>query len=110
MSRISFGYSVSEGKVINLDQQKPAWLEKIFELEPSLHRCISCGNCAAVCTAGHFTGMKFYRICLNAFRGQTSDLKNDAKACMLCGKCQFACPRGVNIRHAIMLMTQIQKP
>ncbi|MDG5800771.1 4Fe-4S dicluster domain-containing protein [Marinilabiliaceae bacterium ANBcel2] len=110
MCPLNFGYSVSEVKVIDLNQEKPVWLKKIFKLEPSLYRCISCGNCAAICTAGHFTEMKFYRLCLNAFRGQTSELKNNAKACILCGKCQFACPRGVNIRHAIMLITQIQQP
>jgi heterodisulfide reductase subunit C len=29
-------------------------------------------------------------------------VKNEVEKCMLCGKCQLACPRGVNTRNVIL--------
>lgn len=107
MSARNFGYSVSEHRAVDLDRVSPAVLEEVFQKEPSLRNCIACGNCAAVCSAGSFTGFQFYRLNVLANRGLLHEMAKKAEACMLCGKCQMSCPRGVNIRHGIMLMAQL---
>jgi heterodisulfide reductase subunit C len=107
MSNRSFGYSVSELRGINLDLEMPVELESLYLKEPSLRNCIACGNCAAVCSAGNYTGLQFYRLNVLASRGLLREMAKKAEACMLCGKCQMTCPRGVNIRHGILLMAQL---
>lgn len=107
MSVRDFGFYASEQRAVDLDQAMPVELETIFQKEPSLRNCIACGNCAAVCSAGSFTGMQFYRLNNLASRGLLIEMAKKAEVCMLCGKCQMACPRGVNIRHALMLMAQL---
>lgn len=104
---VDFGFSAAPARSIDLDKPLFSEIELIFEKVPSLHRCISCGQCAAICTAGHFTKMQFYKINLKAHRGESEYLKELAEKCMLCGKCQLACPRGVNIRHGILLMSEL---
>jgi heterodisulfide reductase subunit C len=37
-------------------------------------------------------------------RGETVELESEIKKCMLCGKCQLVCPRGINLRNVIMLI------
>ncbi len=107
MSVRDFGYSVSDQRAVDLDRKMPDELERVYLQEPSLRNCIACGNCAALCSAGSFTGFQFYRLNVLVSRGLLSELAKKAEACMLCGKCQMACPRGVNIRHGIMLMAQL---
>lgn len=107
MSASDFGFSVSEQRAVDLDREIPAELEDIYQKEASLRNCIACGNCAAVCTAGSFTGMQFYRLNIWAGRGLLREMSKKAEVCMLCGKCQMACPRGVNIRHGLLLMAQL---
>lgn len=107
MSVRDFGFCVSQQHGIDLDVEMPAELENIFQMEPSLRNCIACGNCAAVCSAGAFTGMQFYRLNILASRGLLREMAKKAEVCMLCGKCQMACPRGVNIRHGLMLMAHL---
>lgn len=105
--KIDFGYSAAPTRSINLDKTLEPEVEVIFKKEPSLHRCIACGQCAAVCTAGHFAQMQFYKINLKIHRGESENIKKLAKKCMLCGKCQLVCPRGVNIRHGVLLMSEL---
>jgi heterodisulfide reductase subunit C len=107
MSVRDFGFYASEQRGIDLDRDIPPELETIFQKEPSLRNCIACGNCAALCTAGSYTGMQFYRLNIMAGRGLLREMAQKAEVCMLCGKCQMACPRGVNIRHGILLMAQL---
>lgn len=104
---INFGYTASESRHIDMDERLHPTIEKMLHHEPSLKECIACGRCAAVCTAGYFTGMQFYRLNLMAHRGLINEMKQAARACMLCGKCQMTCPKGVNIRHGMLLMSQI---
>ena len=102
-----FGFSDAPARCLDLDVQIPDSAGILFEKEPSLKNCISCGNCAAMCTAGHFVDMQFYRLNLLLKRGLSTQIKEMAQNCMLCGKCQLTCPRGVNIRHAILLMNAL---
>lgn len=102
-----FGFSDAPARYLDLDVQIPDSVRVLFVKEPSLRKCISCGNCAAMCTAGHFVDLQFYRLSLLLKRGLSSEIKQMAQNCMLCGKCQLTCPRGVNIRHAILLMNNM---
>jgi heterodisulfide reductase subunit C len=108
MSLVKFGFEASDARNINMDHVITSQLQSIFDKEPTLHRCISCGRCAAVCTAGHFTKMQFYKLNLWAHRGQVKQIAEMAKNCMLCGKCQLSCPRGVNIRHGVLLLSELK--
>lgn len=104
---INFGYTASASRHIDMDEHLHPGIRNMLRCEPSLKECIACGRCAAVCTAGCFTGMQFYRINLMAHRGLIKEMTQAARACMLCGKCQMTCPKGVNIRHGVLLMSQI---
>ena len=107
MTKQYFGFSVLEQRSVNLDSEMPAELESLYQKEPSLRACIACGNCAAVCSAGHFAEMQFYRLNVMARRGLLHEMVGKAAACMLCGRCQMSCLRGVNIRHAVLMMSQL---
>lgn len=107
MANIKFGFSDSNARSINLDVKTSETIEGVLHREPSLLKCIGCGNCAAMCTAGHFTDLKFYRLNLYLKRGMVEEIRKEAQNCMLCGKCQLTCPRGVNIRHAVLLMSSM---
>jgi len=39
---------------------------------------------------------------LRAEVARLQDLKKEIEKCMLCGKCQLVCPRGVNLRNLIL--------
>ena len=103
---INFGYSFAEARNVDMNISIPESVDMLLKKEPSLAACIGCGNCAAMCTAGHFAEMRFYRLNLQMKRGLVSDLKRHAANCMLCGKCQLTCPRGVNIRRAVLLINE----
>ncbi len=108
MAGTKFGFFDANVRSINLDVETPETIEGVLHREPSLLKCIGCGNCAAMCTAGHFTDLRFYRLNLYLKRGLVNEIRKEAQNCMLCGKCQLTCPRGVNIRHAILLMSSIR--
>ncbi len=107
MENKKFGFSESGMRIIDLNRSNPVLVNQILNIEPSLQKCVGCGNCAAMCTAGYFIDMQFYRLNLMIKRGISDGVKQKAKNCMLCGKCQLTCPRGVNIRHGVLLMSAI---
>jgi heterodisulfide reductase subunit C len=43
-------------------------------------------------------------------RGQTATVHAEAGKCMLCGKCQMACPRGVNTRNVLLAIHRCTQP
>ncbi|MDR2928937.1 MAG: 4Fe-4S dicluster domain-containing protein [Cytophagaceae bacterium] len=104
--KIDFGYAFAEVRNVDLNAPVASTVSRLIEKEPSLKACIGCGNCAAMCTAGHFSEMRFYRLNLQMKRGLTSNIRQSVRNCMLCGKCQLTCPRGVNIRRAVLLMSE----
>jgi heterodisulfide reductase subunit C len=110
---IQFGYSVNNDRQIDFDSKDKEILLRIVASEPSINLCISCGTCAATCTAAQFTDFSLRRTILLVRRCQTEDLAAETAKCMLCGKCQLACPRGVNTRNLILQIRralQIQYP
>ena len=75
---------------------------QMLQHEPSFASCIGCGTCMATCSAGRFTTFSLRRLQLMVMRGQTENIRDEAEKCMLCGKCQMICPRGVNTRNIIL--------
>lgn len=101
-----FGFGIKKSGVIDLDQSDRSLLREIAEEEPSLLNCFFCGTCTATCSAGKYTGFNLRRIQLLIRRGQLEEVASRIPECMLCGKCQWVCPKGVNTRHVVTLVNK----
>ncbi len=99
---IDFGYKIQADRQINLDTTDKDLANFVRKHENSFNICIGCGTCTASCSAGNFTNFNFRKLQLFICRGEIADVKTEIAKCMLCGKCQLACPRGVNTRNVIM--------
>ena len=75
--------------------------EYITKHEPSFRWCIGCGSCTATCSAARLTDFNPRKLKLLIQRGETMGLAEEIAKCMLCGKCQLVCPRGINTRNVI---------
>ncbi len=107
---IDFGYSINADRQIDYDQADKTALHYILRYEPSLNICIGCGTCTATCSAGHFTDFNIRRLHTLVQRGDIRTLKKEIAKCMLCGKCQLSCPRGVNLRNLIQtILNAVEK-
>jgi len=103
---MKFGYSITKDRQIDFDRNDKRIADYVREHEPSFKTCISCGSCSATCSAANFTDFSFRKIQLLVRRGETNEVKEEIKKCMLCGKCYLACPRGVNTRNVIIQINQ----
>ena len=105
---IDFGYKKHESLKIDLDADSENFelYRQLLKAEPSVAYCISCGTCAATCSAGQYTDFNFRKILLLCKRGDTKSLEPIINRCMVCGKCQFACPKGVNTRHIVLKLNK----
>ena len=105
---IDFGYRKNESLTLDLDSDSDRFdlYNKLLKAEPSAATCISCGTCAATCSAGNFTEFNLRKIMLLCKRGETQTLKPIIHYCMVCGKCQFACPKGVNTRNIVLILNK----
>jgi len=103
---INFGYSVTADRQIDYDANNHDFGKKIALAEPTLNLCISCGTCAATCTAGQFTDFSLRQIILLVRRGEIKGLEKEVSKCMLCGKCQLVCPRNVSTRNLIIQISK----
>ncbi len=97
-----FGFTISKDRQIDFDENKKLLFEEVAVWEPSIYRCISCGTCAATCTAAQFTNYSLRKMILLLKRGEDKEVISTISKCMLCGKCQLACPMGVNTRNLIL--------
>jgi heterodisulfide reductase subunit C len=96
-----FGYTINADRQIDLDANDTIVLARVRRREPSIDLCIGCGTCSATCTTGQFTRFNIRKIHTLLTRGEVISLKKEIARCMLCGKCQLVCPRGVNIRNLV---------
>ena len=103
---IDFGYRKNESLALDLDANHFDLYETLLKAEPSAAICISCGTCASTCSAGQFTEFNLRKIILLCKRGDTQSLKPIIHRCMVCGKCQFACPKGVNTRNIVLTLNK----
>ena len=101
---MSFGYSISKSNTIDLDGVSNDLSAQLLRREPSFATCIGCGTCMATCSAGRFTSLNLRQLQLMARRGQIKKIQTETEKCMLCGKCQMICPRGVNTRNIILAL------
>ena len=106
---IDFGYKKNESSRLDLDLTQSELYQKLLKKEPSAAICISCGSCAATCSAGQFTDFNLRKIILLCKRGDTQNLTHIINRCMLCGKCQFACPKGVNTRNIVLTLNKLSQ-
>lgn len=97
-----FGFSLQKDRQIDFDANDHSLRERVVAIEPSFRICIACGTCSATCSAGQFTSFSLRRIITAVKRGELQGLEEDIEKCMLCGKCQLGCPRGVNNRNLIL--------
>lgn len=97
-----FGYKISKDRQINFDENNKTLFAGVAAWEPSIYRCISCGTCAATCSAAQFTSYSLRKLILLLKRGENKEVIASVSKCMLCGKCQLACPMGVNTRNLIL--------
>ncbi len=104
---IDFGYSLTPSSTIEIDDADLSLFEELCALEPDAIKCMSCGSCAASCTAGVFTNVNLRKVLVCLQRGEQEDVLPQLKSCMLCGKCYIVCPRGINTRHLILSICKI---
>jgi len=100
--KIRFGFTVNNDRQIDYDANAQNIAHVVAAAEPSFNLCISCGTCAATCTAAQFTDFSLRKLILLIRRGEVTDLEKEVAKCMLCGKCQLVCPRGVSTRNLVL--------
>ena len=101
-----FGFGLKKSGVMDLDGIDWTLFREIAAEEPSFLNCFYCGTCTATCSAGKYTGFNLRRLQLLIKRGQWEEVVQRIPECMLCGKCQWVCPKGVNTRHIVMLINK----
>jgi heterodisulfide reductase subunit C len=99
-----FGFAIKESRSIDYTKFDDRLLKYVLTREPSFLICISCGACTATCSAGNLIDFNIRQMSLHIRRGELSQLSDEIDKCMLCGKCQLICPRGVNTRNVILLI------
>jgi heterodisulfide reductase subunit C len=97
-----FGYTISPDRQIDYDSKDLRISKYLVKHEPSFMICFACGTCTATCSAGVFTNFSLREMIGNIKRGEVKNIHKETEKCMLCGKCQLACPRGVNTRNVIL--------
>ena len=101
-----FGFGLKKSGVMDLDGIDWTLFREIAAEDPSFLNCFYCGTCTATCSAGKYTGFNLRRLQLLIKRGQWEEVVQRIPECMLCGKCQWVCPKGVNTRHIVMLINK----
>jgi heterodisulfide reductase subunit C len=96
-----WGYKIVSGRQIDFENNDFSVAEFVSRHEPSFRWCIGCGSCTATCSAAQFTDFNPRKIYTLIQRGETTALAQEIAKCMLCGKCQLVCPRGINTRNVI---------
>jgi heterodisulfide reductase subunit C len=99
-----FGYRLSPSSQIDLDDSDNSLFREILAGEPGISTCIACGSCVASCSAGVFDNISFRKALHLLEAGMDKDAVALLEGCMVCGKCTLVCPRGINTRHAIVLI------
>lgn len=97
-----WGFKIPEARVIDFDKNNRDIAKYVKLHVPSYNLCIACGACTATCTAGNLTDFNIRKLQLMMKRGETENIIKEISKCMMCGKCQLVCPRGVNTRQMIL--------
>jgi len=97
-----WGFSIPKPRVIDLDSNNMKIANYVLDNVSDYCLCIGCGACTATCTVGNLTDFNIRKLQTLMRRGEIEDLEEEINKCMLCGKCQLVCPRGVNTRNMII--------
>ena len=106
---IDFGYGLTPSATLKIEKVDNPLFEALHQLEPDVSKCIACGSCTARWSAGVFTEMSLRRVIRSLQRGREKETLPMLQHCMLCGKCQLVCPRGINTRHLILSIGKVYK-
>lgn len=104
---VDFGFTLSPSSRIDLDRYDAGTFGRLLGLEPDARKCMACGSCSAVCTAGQQRPTSVRRALLALQNGSPERALSELKGCQLCGKCVMVCPRGINTRHLILSILKI---
>jgi len=104
---MNFGYNIQKDRQLDYDLTNKQLLRYFNKFEPTFNLCISCGTCSATCSAAGHTDFSLRKVILKIQRGDTAGLNSEIRKCMLCGKCQLACPKSVNTRGIILKLLQL---
>ncbi len=104
---VDFGFGLVPSSRINLDLFDKEKYEELASVEPDVRKCMSCGSCTAVCTAGKFTTTSLREAIESIHNGQPGKALEMLGSCQFCGKCAMVCPRGINTRHLILSINKI---
>ena len=96
-----WGYSILKGRQIDFENNDFSISRFVEQHEPSFKWCIGCGSCTATCSAAKFTSFNPRKVNLLIQRGEMKGIEDEIAKCMLCGKCQLVCPRGINTRNVV---------
>lgn len=99
---VDFGFGLVPSSRINLDLFDKAKYEELAAVEPDVRKCMACGSCTAVCTAGKYAVTSLREAIESIHNGQPDKALSMLKSCQFCGKCTMVCPRGINTRHLIL--------
>lgn len=103
---IFWGYSIAEARVISYDKNDKTFAAYLARKSPDSKLCVGCGCCTASCTAGNLTDFNIRKLQMLVKRGENNEAKSQLHKCMLCGKCQLVCPRGIDTRKMILTMLE----
>lgn len=104
---VTFGFSISQTRVINVDNCNFDKLHQLEKIVPSFKKCMNCGACTATCSAQQFIPFNIRKVKSLYSLGQYGNLDKELNKCMLCGKCTLVCLRGLNLRPIIMNMRKL---
>ncbi len=104
--KTKFGFEISQGRQIDLDNLDTHFAVELSRMVGSWQSCINCGACAATCTAGSYSGLNLRKLHYSLWKSDpvelVSRIQNELSSCVLCGKCQLVCPRGISTRYIVI--------
>lgn len=103
-----FGFQKQKDRQVILDRVDPDLIASVHQIVKNWKRCIGCGSCSAVCTAGKFSSFNPRLTQMLARLGCYSILAAESAKCQLCGKCRIVCPRDVDTRKLMHELKQLQ--
>ncbi len=82
---VDFGFGLVPSSRINLDLFDKASYEELASMEPDVRKCMSCGSCTAVCTAGKYSATSLREAIECIHNGQPDKALGMLKSCQFCG-------------------------
>ena len=81
---VDFGFGLVPSSRINLDLFDREKFEELAAIEPDVRKCMACGSCTAVCTAGQFIQTSLRAAIEELHNGHPDKALGLLKSCQLC--------------------------